>query len=64
MSEKETALPSWRRWPPNCCETCTGWAPLPDERYVGRCNSSSSLNCGEKTDSRERCPAFIRRTGV
>ena len=53
--------PSWLRWPPNCCETCTGWAKAKDELYIGVCTKSDSLSFGETTDSRYRCPAFQRK---
>jgi len=52
------------RWPPNCCETCTGWQKDEEKKYEGRCNSSDSLLAGDKTDSRYRCPAFVRKEGV
>jgi len=57
-------IPSWMRWPPNCCETCTGWQKDEEKKYEGRCNSSDSLLAGDKTDSRYRCPAFVRKEGV
>jgi len=56
-------VPSWMRWPPNCCETCTGWSKLPNETYVGRCNQSS-INSGDITDARFRCQDFKRKDGV
>ena len=54
-------VPSWLRWPPNCCETCVGWAKHAEEDYVGTCTLSDSLECGTRTDSRYRCPAFVRK---
>lgn len=63
-AEQGTPLPSWQRWPPNCCESCTGWEKLENEQWVGRCASSVSLDCGDKTDSRYRCPSFQRKDGV
>lgn len=53
-------IPSWLRWPPNCCETCISWSSLPDERWVGRC-SASGVNGGDKTDARFRCQDFQRK---
>ena len=53
-------LPSWQRWPPNCCETCVGpWRRTAD--HVGMCEKGDSLEFGTTTDSRFRCPAFQRR---
>lgn len=52
--------PSWLKWPPNCCETCIGWRKTAE--WVGKCFKSDSLNHGETTDSRYRCPAFVRKT--
>lgn len=62
MIPTEPKRPSWMRWPPNCCETCVGWQPK--TQYTGKCNSSESLDCGTTTDTRYRCPAFIRKEGV
>jgi hypothetical protein len=68
--------PSWLRWPPNCCETCVAWqrvAPSHEHHpYLGRCNGTaktpaggiSSVDSGDLTDSRYRCPAFVRRAGL
>lgn len=53
------ATPSWLRWPPNCCETCTGWRKTGD--YVGKCEQGASINSGDVTDSRMRCPDFTRK---
>lgn len=53
-------MPSWLRWPPNCCETCVGpWRRLGP--HHGRCDKGDSLEAGTTTDSRFRCPAFVRR---
>lgn len=52
--------PSWLRWPPNCCETCKGFQPS-ETQYIGKCNSSDSLECGTTIDTRYRCPAFVRK---
>jgi hypothetical protein len=52
-------LPSWLRWPPNCCETCTGWQQF--THYEGRCEQPNSINSPNITDSRFRCPDFIRK---
>ncbi len=57
-------LPSWQRWPPNCCETCIGWEANVEIKYEGRCGKSDSLNCNDKTDSRFRCPAFERKDSI
>lgn len=54
-------IPSWMKWPPNCCETCVGWNKATDEKWTGLCNKSDSLELGMTTDSRFRCPAFQRR---
>lgn len=54
-----TIVPSWLRWPPNCCETCTGWSK--ELEWFGTCNQSGSVNCGDKTDARFRCQDFIRK---
>jgi hypothetical protein len=54
--------PSWERWPPNCCETCTGpWEPLENDPWVGRCRKSASVNYGHITDARFRCQDFQRK---
>lgn len=53
-------IPSWLRWPPNCCETCVGpW--LAETRWVGRCGKADSLEYGTTTDARFRCPSFVRK---
>jgi hypothetical protein len=53
--------PSWLKWPPNCCETCTGpWKKI--EHWFGECLKADSLNYGEKTDSRFRCQDFQRKS--
>lgn len=57
-------VPSWLRWPPNCCETCCGWSPDKNQIYNGICCNSESLEVGTHTDSRFRCPAFKRKDGV
>ena len=48
------AAPSWLRWPPNCCETCTGWRRTGE--HVGTCEQPNSLEFGARTDLRFRCP--------
>lgn len=54
--------PSWLRWPPNCCETCTGpWTRTQRSEFEGECGKASSLNYGEKTDARFRCQDFVRK---
>jgi hypothetical protein len=56
-------VPSWLRWPPNCCETCTGpW--FRHSEWTGTCNKASSLNYGDTTDARFRCQDFQRREGA
>lgn len=56
-----TYVPSWLRWPPNCCETCTGWERDKDDRWIGTCKSGTGLEAGFRTDARFRCPAFERK---
>lgn len=71
------AVPSWKRWPPNCCESCVGWEKT--DRYidyksgervehysdvVGICHRDNSIDFGTMTDSRYRCPAFQRKEGI
>lgn len=58
-SPEGPVIPSWMKWPPNCCETCTGW--IRSEQWVGKCNDSDSLLVGETTDARFRCPTFKRK---
>jgi hypothetical protein len=55
------ALPSWMRWPPNCCETCVSWSKDKHVRYCGMCTSAVSMDSGEITDCRYRCPSFMRK---
>lgn len=61
-------LPSWKRWPPNCCETCVGFQPNDPNKYgskyAGKCNKSDSLECGTTVDTRFRCAAFERKEGI
>ena len=58
MSEEK--VPSWQRWPPNCCQTCVGpWEK--ESEWVGHCLKADSLNYGERTDARFRCQDFVRR---
>lgn len=54
-------LPSWSRWPPNCCETCEHWDADKLEQFSGRCRNPQSTNDGSKTDSRFRCQDFHRK---
>ncbi len=56
--EEQAHVPSWLRWPPNCCETCQHWARKSD--YLGNCASPSSTNILSETDSRFRCQDFVR----
>jgi hypothetical protein len=58
------AKPSWQRWPPNCCEICIGWEQDKNDRWIGTCHDSTSLNANTPTDARYRCPAFKRKAGV
>jgi len=60
----EVRIPSWLRWPPNCCETCTGWKADSKDRWIGTCNSDESLEMTSRTDARFRCPSFQRRDGL
>lgn len=57
--EEPVSLPSWLRWPPNCCETCVGWER--HDTYTGRCQKHNSLDVSTITDTRYRCPAFQRK---
>lgn len=60
MEYKMTDIPSWQKWPPNCCETCIGpWKK--DGEWNGECQNAKSLNYGEKTDARFRCQDFQRK---
>lgn len=53
-------VPSWLRWPPNCCETCAGpW--VQEGEWNGRCGNAASLNYGDPTDARFRCQDFVRK---
>lgn len=71
MIEPPTHLkPSWLRWPPNCCETCESWQRRPKvttisgdivSDYIGICNNPFSLDHGNVTDTRYRCPNFKRK---
>ena len=55
--------PSWLRWPPNCCETCSGpWKRTGE--WEGTCYNGDSVNWGDKTEARFRCQDFKRRDGV
>lgn len=59
MAEAQT--PSWLRWPPNCCETCTGpW--IKKDEWTGVCAKVEALEYGAVTDARFRCPSFVRKT--
>src|SRR6516165_2849991 len=55
---------SWLRGRGNHCETCVDWSKDHVIEFVGLCNSSKSLDFGELTDSRYRCPCFKRRDGT
>lgn len=64
--EGKKLIPSWQRWPPNCCQTCTGWSRIKDidginSEWIGRCNQSS-INAGDITDARFRCQDFKRKS--
>jgi hypothetical protein len=53
--------PSWMRGRGNHCETCVSWSKDKYIPYCGTCTSPSSMDSGEVTDSRYRCPSFERR---
>jgi hypothetical protein len=55
------ALPSWLRGRGNHCETCVSWSKDKTIQYCGTCTNPSSMDSGEVTDSRYRCPSFERR---
>lgn len=55
------SVPSWMRWPPNCCETCINWRKNEKEEWVGKCTKS---DFEEVTDARFRCQDFVRREGA
>jgi hypothetical protein len=56
-------VPSWLKWPPNCCESCVGpWVRKGD--HWGTCMKSDSLEFGTTTDTRFRCPSFQRILGI
>lgn len=59
-SSEAPVVPSWQRWPPNCCETCIGWAKTGE--WVGRCDHPFSVNRGDITDARFRCQDFKRKS--
>lgn len=59
-----TTLPSWERKIPNCCQSCISWQKDNYIEYVGICSNAISLDSGEKTDSRYRCPSFQRKENV
>ena len=64
MSDESVPAPSWMRWPPNCCETCISWQVDAYDRWIGKCSDAVSLDSGEKTDARYRCPSFQRKSDV
>ena len=59
-----TPAPSWIRGRGNHCETCQFWSQDRDWKYVGLCYSPTSVDSGERTDCRYRCPSFIRKEGT
>lgn len=59
--DKPPNIPSWMKWPPNCCETCIGWVKKTE--HTGVCSNGDSLEFGSTTDSRFRCPTFQRDLG-
>jgi hypothetical protein len=63
QSQSLTA-PSWIRGRGNRCDTCVSWKKDPFYLYVGLCYSATSVDSGEMTDSRYRCPSFIRKDGT
>ena len=66
--------PSWKRWPPNCCETCVSWNKTAtyeyadgwvlESDYIGVCSNAYSMDHGTITDSRYRYQSFKRKAGV
>ena len=61
MSEEEVIIPSWQKWPPNCCETCASWQIDTHDAFNGLCENQASTHAGTKTDSRFRCQDFYRK---
>jgi hypothetical protein len=55
-------VPSWMKWPPNCCESCTGWIKKSD--FEGVCGRVESMHSGDITESRRRCSEFKRRSDI
>jgi len=55
---EDKVVPSWQRWPPNCCETCTGWRRI--DQFTGICDQGAT-HCNTTTDSRFRCQDFTRK---
>lgn len=53
------SVPSWLRWPPNCCETCKSWRHT--SGFVGQCENAASTHVGSETDARFRCQDFYRK---
>ena len=63
LTVEEIYTPSWQQWPPNCCETCTGWRRTAKYNdYEGTCEQPNSTNLCSPTDSRFRCPDFKRKS--
>ena len=52
-------VPSWLRWPPNCCQTCIGWQQDPNDQWIGNCMSGDSLEVNTRTDARYRLAQHI-----
>jgi hypothetical protein len=56
-------IPSWLKWPPNCCETCVSWQRSETDKWIGKCNNDV-LGLGEQVDARYRCPQFKRKDNL
>jgi hypothetical protein len=54
-------IPSWTRGRGNHCETCVSWSKDKFIPYCGTCTNAASMDSGEVTDSRYRCPNFQRK---
>jgi hypothetical protein len=61
-TEEPLSIPSWLKWPPNCCQTCVSWEQDKYDQWIGKCANSVSLDSGERTDARYRCPCFQRKS--
>ena len=61
-ANQSVSLPSWLRFPPNCCETCVSWRRA--DATTGRCDNAASTHEGDVTDSRFRCQDFHRKDNL